>query len=137
MLDGLVLERQAFTDKSTIGTMYYNGDKICHTLELPWRNNERANSCVPVGEYELEYHKYRNYLDTRAIVGATVSHWCGEDRLQRCAILFHTGNTPSDSDGCIITGSTYDVDRVNESKKAHVKLMNVILSKNIDTITII
>lgn len=134
---GLVLERQEFTDKSTIGSIYYNGDFICYSLELPWRDNERGKSCIPVGEYELEYHQYKNYLDTYALVGETVSHWCGEDRLQRCAILLHPANEPHEIDGCIAPGLEKGVDMVDLSAKAFRKLHNTIICKNIDKITII
>ena len=40
----LFLVRDAFTDKSIIGKLYLNGEFIAHTLELPWKNNQKGIS---------------------------------------------------------------------------------------------
>jgi hypothetical protein len=38
----------------TNGTLYCEGKKLCHTVELPWRNNKPCFSCIPEGRYLLE-----------------------------------------------------------------------------------
>ena len=45
----LLIIRDTFTDKSTIGTLYINGEKFCDTLENPYLNNQRNISCIPEG----------------------------------------------------------------------------------------
>ena len=47
----LLIIRDTFTKKSVIGKLYCGGEFIAHTLELPWKNNEKGVSCIPEGEY--------------------------------------------------------------------------------------
>lgn len=49
----LVLVREYFED-GTNGTIFWGDKKICHTIELPWRGNQRRASCIPEGEYVLK-----------------------------------------------------------------------------------
>lgn len=137
MHSGLVLERQAFTDKSIIGSFYYDGDFICYSLERPWVNNEPFISCVPEGEYELKYHRYKGRLDTYALVGETVSHFPSDK--QRNLILIHPANKVNELQGCIATGTTKlsGEGRMVKSLDAHKKLMNIILVKNINNLSIL
>ena len=37
----------------TNGQLSFDGRLICHTIELPWRDNERSVSCIPEGRYML------------------------------------------------------------------------------------
>ena len=48
----LILIR-SYYPKGTNGDIFYNGKKVCSTIELPWRNNASRISCIPEGEYEL------------------------------------------------------------------------------------
>lgn len=43
--------RGTSTDEGTFGKMIFGKD-VCKTLELPWRDNKRQMSCVPVGDYK-------------------------------------------------------------------------------------
>jgi hypothetical protein len=38
----------------TNGDLLLNGDKVCSTIELPWKKNAPKVSCIPEGEYELK-----------------------------------------------------------------------------------
>jgi len=38
----------------TNGDLMYNSSLVCHTIELPWRNNQRRVSCIPEGRYQLK-----------------------------------------------------------------------------------
>jgi hypothetical protein len=49
----LLLQRMYRTGLPTNGNLFYNGRQICHTIELPWFNNERNVSCIPEGTYQL------------------------------------------------------------------------------------
>ncbi|RZJ34751.1 MAG: hypothetical protein EOO51_08465 [Flavobacterium sp.] len=49
----LVLSR-AYFPEGTNGRLECEGRLICKTIELPWRNNRRAVSCIPEGKYLLK-----------------------------------------------------------------------------------
>ena len=49
----LLILRDEFTDKSTIGKLYLDAEMFCYTLELPYLDNQRSISCIPVGEYKV------------------------------------------------------------------------------------
>jgi len=40
-------------ERGSNGSVYCGDTFICHTIELPWRDNERGVSCIPEGRYEL------------------------------------------------------------------------------------
>jgi hypothetical protein len=130
----LLLIRDTFTDKSVIGKLYCNAEFIAHTLELAWRDNEKSVSCIPSGEYECRVRLARE-SGSRDYV-----HLLVKDVPNRSYILFHRGNYPSDSRGCILTGThrAQSSDKILESKVAHAYLMEYILgnqlSKNINLI---
>jgi len=54
----LFLERLYFS-KGTNGRLWYGEQLICHTIELPWLQNEKQISCIPIGKYRLlkRFHK--------------------------------------------------------------------------------
>lgn len=37
----------------TNGDLLFNGVVLCHTIELPWKENQHKISCIPEGKYEL------------------------------------------------------------------------------------
>jgi hypothetical protein len=37
----------------TNGSLLLNGVGLCHTIELPWKDNKQGKSCIPEGRYEL------------------------------------------------------------------------------------
>lgn len=37
----------------TNGQLFANGDLVCFTIELPWKDNTRKKSCIPEGIYGL------------------------------------------------------------------------------------
>ena len=45
--------QRTYTPTGTNGDMLHNGSRICHTIELPWNNNIRRESCIPEGRYPL------------------------------------------------------------------------------------
>jgi len=118
----LLILRDTFSDESTIGELFLNGERFCDTLELPYRDNQRSISCIPVGEYKvrLRYPREsatRNYL-----------HLLVEDVKDRSYILFHRGNTAKDSRGCILVGMTSKQDFVGNSTLAMDLLIKEIIN---------
>ena len=112
----LLLIRDTFTDKSTLGKLYLNGEFYGHTLELAWKDNQKRVSCIPKGGYEVkkrhtEKSKYK------------YEHLHILDVPDRELILMHIGNYPKNSKGCILVGNTRALNFVGESRKAFYKLM--------------
>jgi hypothetical protein len=112
----LLLIRDTFTDKSTIGKLYFDGEFYGHTLELPWKDNEKRVSCIPKGVYEV---KKRHTEESKY----KYEHLHILDVENRELILMHIGNYPKNSKGCILLGNTRALNFVGESRKAFYKLM--------------
>ena len=93
----LTLSRATQGPLGTFGVLSKEGIPICLTCEDPWNNNETGNSCIPEGTYQCAWHngpKYQNVWEVRNVPN-------------RSAILIHWGNTPDDTKGCILVGSSY------------------------------
>jgi hypothetical protein len=45
---------RTYDSKGTNGSLWYGGALICHTIELPWKDNQPFVSCIPEGKYLLE-----------------------------------------------------------------------------------
>ena len=118
----LLIIRDEFTDKSTLGKLFLNGEMFCQTLELPYLDNQRSISCIPEGEYKVRLRtakesSSRDYL-----------HLLVQDVKGRSYILVHIGNFPRDTKGCILVGQSRQQDRVNNSRIAMDLLMKEILN---------
>ena len=123
----LLIIRDTFTAKSIIGKLYCNGEFMAHTLELPWKNNQKSVSCIPEGRYKCRVRLARESA-TRDYV-----HLLVQDVKDRSYILFHYGNYPTDTRGCILTGThrAQTPDKILESRIAHPYLMNHILGNQL------
>ena len=116
----LTLRRIAKRDTYTIGRLYIddNPKPFCDTLEDTERGLEQAmpldmirkikvpkETAIPTGTYELsmnlvspKYSKKKAFAFTGGIMPRllNVPGWSG--------VLIHSGNTPKDSEGCILVG---------------------------------
>jgi hypothetical protein len=117
----LLIIRDTFTEQSTIGKLYLNGELFCDTLENPWADNQKNISCIPKGEYKVRLRTARESA-TRDYL-----HLLVEDVPNRSYILFHRGNTAKDTRGCILVGQSRKQDRVNNSRLAMDLLIKEIL----------
>lgn len=92
----LVLRRK-YGAQGTNGTIYFNGEQICHTIELPDRNNVQRISCIPEGRYKLEKRQYHRHGEQIGI-----PHVLGRE-----AILIHPANNAlRELMGCIAPVTT-------------------------------
>ena len=125
----LLLMRLEKLDDRTLGRLIvFDGVEIAATfttLELPWNNNKKNESCILSGYYTVEPRqspKYGNHL----IVNGTTP---------RELILLHVGNKPTDTEGCILIGTGFgDFDRdgrreITESRRAMRHLTELITGK--------
>jgi len=88
-----ILTRWHFGKKATIGSLSI-GNFSCQTLELPFRNNLQNVSCIPVGDYCSNRTISNRFGNTFEVM----------DVPNRSNILFHWGNFPKDTNGCILIG---------------------------------
>lgn len=108
----LLIIRDTFTEESTLGKLYINGEFFCDTLENPWKNNVRNISCIPDGIYDVRLRLPRESASRDYL------HLLVKEVPNRDYILFHRGNTSADTSGCILVGQTREQDRVNNSRIA-------------------
>jgi len=87
----LVLYR-SYAKEGTNGTLFLDGKFICHTIENPWKENRRYESCITEGTYDLTVRfskKFGYHLHIKNVFG-------------RKWILFHPANdAQKELRGCI------------------------------------
>ncbi len=72
-----------------------DGMPFSMTLERPWLDNHCDVSCIPAGIYVCKRIVSPKFGETFEVT----------DVPGRSAILFHAGNVPEDSHGCILLGN--------------------------------
>ena len=118
----LLIIRDTFTEESTIGDIFLNGERMCDTLELPWKDNQRSISSIPAGEYKV------NLRPARQSATRDYLHLLVQEVPNRSYILFHIGNTAKDTQGCILVGIKRQQDFVSNSILAMNLLMKEIFN---------
>ena len=113
----LILHR-AYFKEGTNGTLFSSDKYLCHTIELPWRNNKRNISCIPEGEYEIipRFSKrFQHHLILKNVKG-------------RSYILFHPANDAKrDLQGCIAPVTNLNgIGRGVYSRNAMQKLLSLV-----------
>ena len=108
----LHLTRHWFTDKSVIGGLALDGVKFLWSLEPPSRADKPR--CIPVGLYNVSLHPSQRFGKPMPFL---------EDVEDFVGIMFHPGNFPEDTEGCILVGTGKDVDKVLNSRIAFAELM--------------
>ena len=119
----VIIKRTMQDDYQTLGELIIpDAGYSCKTLELPWKNNERRESCIPEGTYQVEKRfsdKFKHHFHILEVP-------------DRDFILIHHGNYKRDVKGCILVGNDYfDIDGdghmdVTSSKKT-MQALNEIL----------
>ena len=127
----LLLIRDTFTEESTIGRLFINGELFCDTLENPWKDNQRNISCIPKGQYDVRLRLPRESA-TRDYI-----HLLVKEVPNRDWILFHRGNTAKDTSGCILVGNGREQDTVNNSRLAMDLVIKEILNLGGENINLI
>ena len=118
----LLIIRDTFTEESTIGELFVNGERMCDTLENPYINNQRSISCIPEGEYKVRLRLARESA-SRDYLPRLI-----QDVPNRDYILFHRGNSAKDTSGCILVGLGSQQDFVQNSTLAMDLLMKEIIN---------
>lgn len=98
----VAIRRMTTTDHGTVGIVSIDGKFFGYSMERPERANKSNISCIPAGEYIVEWHrspKYGRCFQVTSVEG-------------RSHILIHPGNFGgdtllgfrSDTNGCILLG---------------------------------
>jgi hypothetical protein len=97
------INRTESSEQGTFGTLFVpHADFRCFSGELPWKDNRKRVSCIPVGEYIVSIRQSHKY--------GTVYHVTNVKN--RTYILIHSGNLcgdiekglKSNTSGCILLG---------------------------------
>ena len=127
----LLIIRDTFTEESTLGKLFLNGEFFCETLENPWKNNVRNISCIPDGVYDVRLRLPRESASRDYL------HLLVKEVPNRDYVLFQRGNTSADTSGCILVGQTREQDRVNNSRLAMDLVIKEILNLGGENINLI
>jgi hypothetical protein len=127
----LLLVRDTLTDKSTLGELFLNGERMCDTLENPWLDNQRNISCIPEGEYNVRL-RYPRESGTRDYL-----HLLIQDVPNRSFCLVHIGNFVHQTKGCVLVGLSSSQHAVNNSRLAMDLLMKEIINLGGENINLI
>lgn len=94
------LMRIAMRSEGVFGVMFDDeGYPFTLSLERPWLDNKPNESCIPKGVYTCVKVVSPKFGKTFKVSGVK----------DRSDILFHKGNVPSDSHGCILIGEQFEL----------------------------
>lgn len=132
----LTLRRIARKSTYTIGWLYIDGEKFCDTIEdtdrglnqsLPVSVNKAKKkagvTAIPAGRYRITLNIQSPKFKDRAAYAFCKGYL---PRLINVpafeGVLIHIGNTPKDTEGCILVGVNNTVGKVTSSTKTFVSL---------------
>lgn len=116
--DVFLIEREWFTDKSTIGSLSFDGTHTCFTLEDTSRRHKvKGETAIPSGRYEvvLDYSERFKKIMPRLL---DVPGFEG--------IRIHPGCSNLDTEGCILVGMRKDKDVLFDSRRAYAQVYSEI-----------
>jgi hypothetical protein len=104
----LELKRKIFTDDSTIGELSIDGVFICYTLEDKVRGAKIQNvTAIPYGKYEVVIN-FSNHFQQYMPLLIKVPGFEG--------VRIHSGNKSTDTEGCILVGSSKSLNFIGNSR---------------------
>lgn len=119
----LTLCRLTLTPESTIGKLYVDGQMFCVTLELPVKDG-LPGSAIPEGTYPVVLApspKFMRSNDPWVLKFAQLIPHIFQIP-DRTDILIHWGNTPEDTEGCVLVGSWAETNYIQDSRVAFERL---------------
>lgn len=128
----LTLKRMIFTDRSTIGDLFIDGAFECNTLEDTCRNRAGSDdilqkdekiygeTAIPSGRYEVKMRRSNHFQRDMPFL-QDVPHFTD--------VMFHWGNEPKDSRGCILIGERHVVSDIVINSQKHYKEFEIKLLK--------
>ena len=118
----LLLKRTEFTPDYTEGVWYVDGVYFCDTVEDCYRDLSKeekvsGKTCIPKGTYPVIL-SFSNRFQKILPEVQNVPFFTG--------VRIHSGNSASDSEGCIIVGKKGEPGKVTDSQATKARLMTVI-----------
>lgn len=125
------VKRTTYTTTSTIGELSIDGKFICYTLEDVVRPAGAAKvygqTAIPAGTYPVA-------------IGWSPRYKCNMPRIEPipgfAGVLFHAGNWATETEGCILVGTTKGVDYIGEARVAFNKLFKLLQNGHKMTVTV-
>jgi len=113
----LELLREYFPE-GTNGEIWHDGKLICKSIELPWKENAKRQSCIPEGRYPVVIRWHKTFGWVLAI----------EEVPERKGILVHAANNAQkDLKGCVApVTQIIGPGKGNKSKAALKTLLNLL-----------
>jgi hypothetical protein len=129
----LQVVRYNFQDDFTDGLLFIDGKFIAHTLEDEKRDVKVwGETCTPVGEYEITLRTvgriHNNYLRKFGEDWHKGTLWVRNVPNFKY-ILIHIGNTDEHTAGCLLVGSTNNIDDkgfIGQSANAYKKMYPIV-----------
>jgi hypothetical protein len=107
----LELKRKIFTDDSTIGELSIDGKFVCYTLEDKVRDKKIQNvTAIPYGKYEIAI-TFSNHFQQYMPLLLSVPGYEG--------VRIHSGNKSTDTEGCILVGSSKSLNFIGNSRATY------------------
>ena len=109
---------RTYFPNGTNGEFFFNGTRVCSSIELAWKNNQNKISCIPEGRYELR----KRYTAERGW------HLILVNVPGRQLILIHAANDArKELQGCIAPVSILTAEsRGSQSRKALAKINAIV-----------
>jgi hypothetical protein len=87
-----ILLKRIYHSQGVNGVISVSGQKLCESIELPWRENQAEISCIPEGRYLLRLRRSAKFAEHLEVCGVQ----------SRRFILIHPANDAlSELRGCI------------------------------------
>jgi hypothetical protein len=103
----LLLLRDSYTELSTVGKLFLNGDYFSETLEDVSRGDSikiNAKTCIPEGTYQVEVSLSNRFQrDMAMIYNQPNGYELVNKGISFKGIRIHGGNKHENTEGCILT----------------------------------
>lgn len=114
----ILVLRDTFTDKTTLGKLFVDGKYECNTLEdkvRPDGEKVYGQTAIPAGTYDVIIDLSNRFkIELPRLLNVPMFE----------GIRIHPGNKAEDTDGCILVGVTRSKDWVGQSKIAFNRLFD-------------
>lgn len=124
----LELKRKHGTEGYTEGRLYIDGQYFCDTLEDQERSEKiDGETAIPMGHYRVIINMSNRFQKMMPLLQG-VPNYSG--------VRIHSGNTPADTEGCILVGVSTNKGIIGNSRVTWSKLMEKIQNESVLTIDI-
>ena len=102
----VIIER-VYLPTETLGSLYFNEKMLCKTMELPWKDNQKSISCIPLGFYHVTKEPPIPANDPSGRKQRDYWHFRLHNVPGRSGVLIHKISYVSGLLGCIGVGKAF------------------------------